>query len=128
MWYICDIDNNTVYTKDKPEQDPYIELERMIPIPNKKGYAPALKADYDTKKVWYDLIETNAHKWENEIIKLKDELANLDYPIIKSYECSILGLPEPYTKEQLADLHLEKQKKRDRINELEELLNHPQTF
>jgi len=51
-----------------------------------------------------------------EIIALKDELAATDYKIIKCSEYNLAGAPLPYDIEAL---HANRQRLRDRINELE---------
>lgn len=54
------------------------------------------------------------------IDELKGEIAASDYQIIKCYEYALNGLDLPY---DAAKLHEERQALRDKINELEELLN-----
>lgn len=51
-----------------------------------------------------------------EIEKLKAELSESDYKVIKCYEANVMGLELPYN---IADLHIEKQMLRDRINQLQ---------
>ena len=52
-----------------------------------------------------------------EITRLKQELANTDYQIIKCSECQLLGQPMPY---DVAELHAQRQAIRYEINKLEE--------
>lgn len=54
---------------------------------------------------------------EQEIARLKAELAATDYQIIKCSECQLLGQPMPY---DAAELHAHRQSIRDKINKLEE--------
>lgn len=54
-----------------------------------------------------------------EIEALQDELASTDYMILKCWEAEKLGLPLPYTAEEI---HAIKQPLRERINELEKEL------
>lgn len=56
-----------------------------------------------------------------EINQLKAELAAEDYKITKCYEANLANEPLPY---DFTQLHAERQSKRDRINLLEETLNH----
>lgn len=51
-----------------------------------------------------------------EIYRLKDELADTDYKIIKCSEYQLAGQVLPY---DIAELHTTRQALRDRINELE---------
>ena len=55
----------------------------------------------------------------DEIEGLKTALTNSDYKITKCYEASLLGQELPY---DVAALHTERQALRDKINELEPLL------
>lgn len=54
-----------------------------------------------------------------EIPKLQEQLNNTDYKIIKCSECQLAGLEMPYN---IKELHLTRQKLRDRINELQEII------
>ncbi len=56
---------------------------------------------------------------EVEIEKLKTQLTETDYKIIKCSEYQLAGLELPY---DIQALHTERQSLRDRINELEESL------
>ena len=58
MVYIYKEKEVVKYIRDSeiPEK-PYIELERMIPQPVKDGYTAVLNADFESNKVWYDLIK-----------------------------------------------------------------------
>lgn len=53
---------------------------------------------------------------QEEINRLKDELAETDYKIIKCSEYNLAGVALPY---DIAELHARRQALRDRINELE---------
>ena len=55
---------------------------------------------------------------DEEISKLQEELNNTDYKIIKCSEYQLAGLEIPYN---IADLHANRQRLRDKINELQEL-------
>lgn len=56
----------------------------------------------------------------NEISALKSKLSATDYQVTKCMEAQLIGNPLPYDIEVL---HSERQKIRDRINELEILIN-----
>lgn len=66
----------------------------------------------------YDTV-FDTHKVRRSIEELKAQLTDDDYKIIKCYEASLLGHELPYN---IAALHQNRQSIRDRINELEELL------
>lgn len=53
---------------------------------------------------------------EQDIIKLKSQLAESDYMIIKCYEYQLAGKDLPYNLEAL---HRDRQTMRDKINQLE---------
>lgn len=53
---------------------------------------------------------------KEEIERLKQELSETDYKIIKCSEYSLAGVELPY---DIAELHAKRQALRDRINELE---------
>jgi len=53
---------------------------------------------------------------EQEISKLREQLEQSDYMIIKCYEYQLLGKDLPYNLEAL---HKDRQTMRDRINQLE---------
>ena len=55
---------------------------------------------------------------DEEISKLQEELNNTDYKIIKCSEYQLAGLEIPYN---IADPHANRQRLRDKINELQEL-------
>ena len=57
---------------------------------------------------------------EKEIDRLKKVLSDSDYIVIKSYEATMIGHPVEYN---MGEIHVSRQELRDKINELEELLN-----
>lgn len=77
-----------------------------------------LEKNYDK----YLDIAVNREKKENateEIPRLQEQLNNTDYKIIKCSECQLVGLEMPY---DIKELHLTRQKLRDKINELQEII------
>lgn len=84
--------------------------------------------NYIVVPVPYDAGDHIAYRYEkrfdrrkirDEIEGLKTALTNSDYKITKCYEASLLGQELPY---DVAALHTERQALRDKINELEPLL------
>lgn len=57
---------------------------------------------------------------EQEIRNLECDLAASDYKILKCYESELMGQSMPY---DVAAVHAERQAKRDRINEIKEILD-----
>lgn len=62
----------------------------------------------------------NAQYYRNKIQELKKELANTDYKVLKCYEAKVMGLNLPYDAQ---NIHEERQRLRDSINSLEDLLD-----
>lgn len=60
--------------------------------------------------------EAAAQAKQREADALKEELAATDYKVIKCSEAQLSGQPMPY---DVAELHAERQRLRDRINEIE---------
>ena len=79
--------------------------------------------EQDVEKSWngtwylsgYAPEEPQEEKDKKEIERLKQELTETDYKIIKCSEYSLAGVPLPY---DVAELHAARQAIRDRINEL----------
>ena len=57
---------------------------------------------------------------EQEIRNLECDLRASDYEVIKAYEYSVCGIKAPYDMDAV---HNERQKKRDRINEIQKILD-----
>lgn len=70
----------------------------------------------------FEVEENSPEKVRAEISRLKDQLSSTDYRLVKSYEYYIAGKPLPYDTEGLTS---ERQTIRDRINELETLVDVP---
>lgn len=76
--------------------------------------------DEESYEIWLDFarqVEEQANA-KTEIEKLQEELNDTDYKIIKCSEYQLAGIPIPY---DIAELHLQRQKLRDKINELQEI-------
>lgn len=69
---------------------------------------------YEYKKIF------DTQKYKKEINDLKQQLSDSDYKVSKCYEASLLGEQMPY---DVQVLHTERQGARDRINELESIIN-----
>lgn len=70
----------------------------------------------------WTLIKNNKSKIINKIEKLKKQLSETDYIIIKSYEAKLSMSDAPYSQDELDKIIQERQLIRDKINELEELI------
>ena len=116
------LENGILYTKEFEKCD--------VPA----GYKPVEAFDhsktqsedgYIIEVVPYDVGDKIVYKYEKrfdrkklktEIASLKEELSDGDYRVIKCYEASLANKPLPYN---IDDIYTERQKIRDRINELE---------
>ncbi len=59
MIYIYEQDGVVKAQRDvRPEADPVIELEHMIPMPVVPGHSAVLRADFETGRVWFEMVET----------------------------------------------------------------------
>lgn len=58
----------------------------------------------------------------DEIKRIKKELADTDYIIIKSYEAELLGEEQPYDKEYIKEVATNRAEMRNQINQLEAIL------
>lgn len=67
----------------------------------------------------WEVVHNDSLKISAKISRLKKELENSDYKIIKCYEASMTQNPMPYNLEELV---AERESKRAEINRLEELL------
>lgn len=56
MVYIYKECDKVLYSRTFVEMDKVIELERMIPRPNKPGFKAVLNADFEAGKAWYNLV------------------------------------------------------------------------
>lgn len=104
------------------------ELNSMLPLV--ESMAPNI-GENDSLLPYYE-IENNSivQKWEivnndiniiNQKIKyLKAQLSDSDYKVMKCYEATLLNLPLPYSMDEVHEI---RQDYRDKINELEALLN-----
>lgn len=62
-----------VIEKTKPENvDKVIELDKLPIKPTKAGHGAQLNANFDTKKVWYNLVPTDAYL-KQQLIKQLEE-------------------------------------------------------
>ena len=95
------------FSKMKADDDNYIIKATPYDAGDRISYQYDKK--FDTKKV------------ETQIAKLKTELSDSDYQIIKCYEATLIQGEAPY---DIGVLHSERQALRDKINDLEnKLLN-----
>lgn len=104
------------------------EINSLLPFI--ESTAPNI-GENDSLLPYYE-VENNSiiQKWEivnndiniiNQKIKdLKTQLSNSDYKVMKCYEATLLNLPLPYN---IDEIHEIRQDCRDKINELEALLN-----
>lgn len=70
----------------------------------------------------FNVIKNSSTKINETISTLKTKLSSTDYIIIKAYEAKVTMQDAPYTDEYMTQITEERQKIRDEINRLEELL------
>lgn len=70
----------------------------------------------------FSVIKNSLTKINETISTLKTKLSSTDYIIIKAYEAKVMMQDAPYTDEYMTQITEERQKIRDEINRLEELL------
>lgn len=86
-----------------------------------EGFAIRAEAvEYDDHIGYVYKKVINAQYYRNKIQELKEELANTDYQVLKCYEAKVMGLDLPYDTHKI---HEERQRLRDSINSLEDLLD-----
>lgn len=88
-------------------------------LPPKYGHRTEFRYDFGANTV-YELYIPEVYLIKEDIAKLTKQLTDTDYKVIKSYEASLIGRTVPYDFNQV---HAERQAIRDKINELEGLLN-----
>lgn len=66
------------------------------------------------------MTEEQIMELEQQIINLECDLRATDYEIIKCYEYEKCGIKAPY---DIDSVHKERQAKRDRINEIQKILD-----
>lgn len=120
------LENGVLYTKEFEDKN--------VPV----GYKPVEQFNHDKtivedgfviEVVPYDAGDKIVYKYEKrfdkkkvkaEITALKETLSEGDYRVIKCYEASLVRKPLPYN---IDDIYTERQKTRDKINELELVLS-----
>lgn len=129
---------NEKYQEDGEEKERIITVEIQVERLSEAGWKPVDILDekrllcqegYVVRITPFDAGDRISYNYETvfdtqkvrqEIQSLKDELASEDYKITKCYEASIMGTEPPY---DIAALHQKRQATRDKINELEQLLD-----
>lgn len=116
-----------------------IENERNIEIEKLSDYlefVPCKKTDlekFSTRRFYYTKVGGKIYENEAivyndknlincEINSLKQQLSSTDYIIIKAYEAKVMMQDAPYSDEFMTKTTEERQRIRDEINRLEELL------
>lgn len=70
----------------------------------------------------FKVVKNTKRKINEAILNLKQKISNTDYIIIKAYEAKVMMQDAPYSDEFMTKTSEERQKIRDEINRLEELL------
>lgn len=117
-----------------------IENERNVEIEKLSDYlefVPCEKTDlekFSTRKLYYTKSDDKIYEHEiiinndvdlikSEIDFLKNKLSSTDYMIIKTYEAKINNEDAPYSSDRMDEVMEERKNYREKINELESLLD-----
>jgi hypothetical protein len=116
-----------------------IENERNIEIEKLSDYlefVPCKKTDlekFSTRKLYYTKSDNKVYEHEIiindeylikcEIDSLKNKLSSTDYMIIKTYEAKINNEDAPYSSDRMDKVMEQRKNYREKINELESLLD-----
>lgn len=119
--------NGVLYTKEltAEEQKNYPNFLPVDEIDYSKtctddGYIVELQPYVNDGRISYNYIRKfDTQAVRKKIQALKDSLIESDYQVTKCYEASLIGEELPY---DIAALHAKRQSERDKINELEVLL------
>lgn len=85
MWYIYKNGKKISYSPTEPATAEYFTIDKMPPIPNDKYME--LKADFETKTVWFEKRElTEEEIKEERANEIKIELEELDKTINRATE------------------------------------------
>lgn len=87
------------------------------------GYSERFVYSNENDKV-YRRVElfVDLYYVRDEIKRIKKELTDTDYIIIKSYEAELLGEEQPYDKEYIQEVATNRAEMRNQINQLEAIL------
>ena len=116
-----------------------IESERNSEIAKLSNYLEFIPCEkknlekFSTRKCYYTksdnkvyeheiIIQNDENLIKCEINSLKQQLSSTDYIMIKAYEAKVMMQDNPYSDEFMTKTAEERQKIRDEINRLEELL------
>lgn len=83
---------------------------------------PVFEDTGDVIKQTYKAVFSK-QKVEEEIDKLKKQLIDTDYQVIKYYEAKITLSETPYTSDEINGIIAQRQSIRDKINELQDTIN-----
>ena len=96
-----------------------VPYDGQVPV----GYSERFVYSNEDGKVYRRIVlYVDFYYVRDEIKRIKKELADTDYIIIKSYEAELLGEEQPYTKEYLQEVATNRAEMRDQINQLEAIL------
>lgn len=96
-----------------------IPYDGEVPV----GYSERFVYSNENDKV-YRRVElfVDLYYVRDEIKRIKKELTDTDYIIIKSYEAELLGEEQPYDKEYIKEVATKRAEMRNQINQLEAIL------
>ena len=99
---------------------PVDDIDESLRICDKWFYVKVSPYDAGDRISFQYTKKFDVQALKKEIQALKEELDSSDYKIIKCNECSLLSLDNPY---DIVSLSKERQEIRNKINELEDMIN-----
>lgn len=127
------LENGVLVTTCTPEEDtdliaqllsdgfkPYDESASQPQAEAFQAVVPVYRDTGERIVLEWKVEENSPEKVEAEIERLKAELMDTDYQVIKSYEYTLAGVPAAY---DIEELHTSREQQRIRIRELETLLS-----
>lgn len=84
-----------------------------------QSLAPVYHETEDKITLWWELITDDPELILMEITRVEEQIAATDYKVVKSYEYALAGVKSVY---DMTAVHAEREKLREQIRELEQLL------
>lgn len=96
-----------------------VPYDGQVPV----GYSERFVYSNEDDKVYRRIVlYVDFYYVRDEIKRIKKELTDTDYIIIKSYEAELLGEEQPYDKEYIKEVATNRAEMRNQINQLEAIL------
>lgn len=120
------LENSTIsedeYKRRMQELDSLLPFSESPPpdIVGNESLLPYYEEEGNSIIQKWEIVNNDINIINQKIKELKAQLADTDYKVMKCYEATLLDLPLPYLMD---DVHRIREDYRDRLNELEALLD-----